>query len=62
MAKRKNKQTNTVTDEQVTPKSHKKSKKTSVNAANVITSKIPYIHCYEEHGMFEIEHNKYSVT
>lgn len=39
-----------------------KSKKVSVNAASVIANKIPYLRCFEEHGMFEIEHNKYSVT
>lgn len=43
-------------------KIEKKAKKTSVNAANYITSKIPYLRCYEEHGMFEIEPHKYSVT
>lgn len=43
-------------------KSEKKAKKTSVNAANYITSKIPYLRCYEELGMFEIEPHKYSVT
>ena len=43
-------------------KQNKKAKKTTVNAANHITSKIPYIRCYEEHGMFEIEPHRYSIS
>lgn len=43
-------------------KTEKKAKRTSVNAANYITSKIPYMRCYEEQGMFEIEPHKYSVV
>lgn len=43
-------------------KKQKRAKKASVNVANSITSKIPYLHCYEECGMFEIEPNKYSIT
>lgn len=43
-------------------KKKKKTKKTSVNTANYITSKIPYVRCYEECGIFEIEPNRYSVT
>lgn len=43
-------------------KADKKAKRTSVNAANYITSKIPYMRCYEEQGMFEIEPHKYSVS
>lgn len=66
MSKKRKNQNEISTEENVvkenTPKGRKKYKKVSINAANTITSKIPYLRCYEEQGMFEIEQNKYSVT
>ena len=62
MKKKKNIQSETAAAEKATRTKTKKGRKVSVNAANTITSKIPYLHCYEAHGMFEIEHNQYSVT
>ena len=39
-----------------------KNKKTSVNVAANIANRIPYLRCYKEDGIIEIEDNKYSVT
>ena len=44
------------------PAKTKKNAKASVNSAKLITRNIPYIACYEESGMIQIEPNKYSVT
>lgn len=62
MGKNKEIKTKPVKTKQVKTKPAKKNSKASVNSARAITSKIPYITCFEECGMIQIENNKYSIT